>query len=83
VNHHHHHDDTRVEGQSTLSEREKLGKLLEFWINHNDDHANIYREWSGKAGSENLGEVANLLEQASELTLSINELFKQAIKRLR
>jgi hypothetical protein len=82
VNHHHHHEDTRVESQASLSEREKLGKLLEFWIKHNDDHANTYREWSKKACSENLGEVVDLLEEASELTLSINGLFKQAIKKL-
>jgi hypothetical protein len=82
VNHHDHHEDT-VEGHSSLSEREKLGKLLEFWIKHNDDHVTIYREWSKKAGSENLGEIAHLLEEASERTLSINELFKQAIKKLR
>lgn len=82
MNHHHHHEDTRIEGQSSLSEREKLGKLLEFWIKHNDDHVNTYREWSKKAGSENLGEVVHLLEEASELTLSINELFRQAIKEL-
>ncbi|MBE9523268.1 MAG: hypothetical protein IME95_08755, partial [Proteobacteria bacterium] len=44
---------------------------------------NTYREWSKKAGSENLGEVVHLLEEASELTLSINELFKQAMKELR
>ena len=83
MNHHHHHEDTRIEGQSSLSEREKLGKLLEFWIKHNDDHVNTYREWSKKAGSENLGEVVDLLEEASELTLSINELFRKAIKELR
>jgi len=83
VNHHHHHEDTRIERQSSLSEREKLGKLLEFWIKHNDDHVNTYREWSKKAGRENMGEVVNLLEEASELTLSINELFKQAMKELR
>jgi hypothetical protein len=83
VNHHDHHEDTGIEGQSGLSEREKLGKLLEFWIKHNDDHVNTYREWSKKAGSENLGEIEHLLKEACERTLSINELFKQAIKKLR
>ncbi|MBW2339879.1 MAG: hypothetical protein JRF50_05945 [Deltaproteobacteria bacterium] len=80
---HHHHEDTSVEDQSSLSVREKLAKLLEFWIKHNDDHANTYCEWSKKARSENLVEVVRLLEEASELTLSINELFKQAMKGLR
>ena len=83
MNHHHHHEDTRVEDQSSLSEMEKLSKLLEYWIKHNDDHVNTYHEWSKKAGSENLVEVVHLLEEASELTLSINELFKQAMKELR
>ena len=83
MNHHHHHEDTRVEDQGSLSQREKLGKLLEFWIKHNDNHVSTYREWSKKAGSENLGKVQHLLEKASELTLSINELFRRAIKELR
>lgn len=83
MNEHHHHDDTDITGDVVLSEKEKLHKLLGFWIKHNEDHAKTYREWSEKAGSEHLGEVKNLLEKAYQLTLSINTLFTEAIEKLR
>ena len=79
---HHHHEDKHVEGQSRLSEREKMGKLLEYWIKHNEEHSKTYLEWSKRADSEGLKDVVGLLQEASEITMSINQLFKNAIKRL-
>lgn len=82
MNHHHHHEDIHIEGQGKLSEREKLGKLLEYWIKHNEEHAKTYLEWSKKADSNSLEDVVGLLKEASEITMSINDLFEKAIKKL-
>ncbi len=82
MNHHHHHEDIHIEGQGKLSEREKLGKLLEYWIKHNEEHVKTYLEWSKKADSNSLEDVVGLLKEASEITMSINELFEKAIKKL-
>lgn len=82
MNHHHHHEHEHIEGRSKLSEREKLGKLLEYSIKHNEEHAKSYLEWSKKADGEGLKHVVALLEEASELTMSINQLFKKAVKML-
>lgn len=82
MNHDHHHEDKRVEGQSKLSEGEKLGKLLEYWIKHNEEHAKTYLEWAKKADGEGLKDVVSLLEEASELTMSVNRLFEKAIEGL-
>ena len=82
MNHHHHHEDQRVEGQGRLSEKEKLGKLLDYWIKHNEEHAKTYLEWSKKADDQGLKDVVRLLEEASELTMSTNQLFKRALERL-
>ena len=82
MNHHHHHEDIHIEGQGKLSEREKLGKLLEYWIKHNEEHFKTYLEWSKKADSNSLEDVVGLLKEASEITMSINELFEKAIKKL-
>ncbi|MCK4793176.1 MAG: hypothetical protein KAV87_56115 [Desulfobacteraceae bacterium] len=82
MNHHHHHEDIHIEGQGKLSEREKLGKLLEYWIKHNREHAKTYLEWSKKADSNSLEDVVGLLKEASEITMSINDLFEKAIKKL-
>jgi len=79
---HYHRDHGSANEQDSLSEREKLEKLLEHWIKHNDDHIKTYREWSEKAGAENLQDIATLLEEACELTASLNKLFKKAIEKL-
>ena len=82
MNHHHHHEDNGAEVKGTLSEREKLGRLLEYWIKHNEEHANTYLEWSKKANTEELKDVAEILEEASNTALSLNALFKEALKKL-
>ena len=79
---HHHHDHGTATEQGSLSEKEKLERLLEHWIKHNDDHIKTYREWSEKAKSQNLQDVGTLLEEACEITGSLNQLFKRAIEKL-
>ena len=79
---HDHLDHGTAFGQDGLSEREKLERLLEHWIKHNDDHIKTYREWSEKAKAQDLQDVATLLEEACEITGSLNELFKRAIEKL-
>lgn len=82
MNHHHHHEDTSAELKGALSEREKLGRLLEYWIKHNEEHANTYLEWSKKATTWEIKDVAEILEEAANTTLSLNALFKEALKKL-
>ena len=77
MTHHHKHDH---EIQSTLSFDEKMIKLLEHWIKHNDDHAQTYRDWAQKAKEKNKGKAALMLEDAAEMTLSISKKFEAAIK---
>jgi len=74
---HHHHDH---EIQSLLSFEEKMIKLLEHWIKHNDDHAQTYRDWAQKAKEKNKVKAALMLEDAAEMTLSISKKFESAIK---
>jgi len=52
--HHHHHHDHDHEIESTLSFDEKMIKLLEHWVKHNDDHAETYRGWAKKAKEKNM-----------------------------
>jgi len=74
---HHHHDH---EIQSSLSFDEKMIKLLEHWIKHNDDHAQTYRDWAQKAQEKNKIKTALMLEEAAEMTLSISKKFESAKK---
>ena len=74
--HHHHHHDHDI--QSTLSFDERMIKLLEHWIKHNDDHARTYRDWGQKAKEEGMPETAALLEEAAEITNRISKKFEEA-----
>jgi len=80
--HHHHHEDNDAELKDALTDKEKLGKLLNYWMKHNQEHANTYLEWSKKATTEELMDVAEILEEASNRALSLNALFREALKKL-
>jgi hypothetical protein len=77
MTHHNHEHDHTHEIQSTLSFDEKMIKLLEHWIRHNDDHAETYRDWAKKAKEKNMDEAGSLLEDAAEMTLMISKKFKE------
>ncbi len=78
--HHHDHDHEIV---STLSFDEKMIKLLEHWVKHNDDHAETYRDWAKKAKEKNMDEAGSLLEDAAEMTLEISKKFEEAARIIR
>jgi hypothetical protein len=88
--HHHRHDNLpasasqRQAGEinSTLSFDEKMIKLLEHWIKHNEDHARTYRDWAQKAKEKNKEKAAQLLEDAADMTLVIGRKFESAVKLL-
>lgn len=73
---HHSHDHPDIEQQ--LSFEEKLIKLVEHWIRHNDDHAENYRKWAKKATQHQLAEAGDLLDKAAEMTDLISQNFKAA-----
>ena len=73
----HHH-----EVQSGISFEEKLVKLLQHWIKHNEDHAGTYLEWINKPEIKDMKKVIALLEEASELTHQINKKFEEALQSL-
>lgn len=61
-----------------MSFDEKIAKLFEHWIKHNDDHARTYKEWSKKAAAENRAAVSSLLDEAADMTLQISKKFEAA-----
>ena len=77
---HHHHDH---EIQSSLSFDEKMIKLIEHWIKHNDDHAATYRDWAKKAKEKKMDEAGSLLEDAAEMTLVISKKFEEAAELIK
>ena len=81
THHHNHRHDHEV--QSTLTFDEKMIKLLEHWIKHNDDHAATYRDWAQKAKEKDMDEAGSLLEDAAEMTLEISKKFEEAAKLIK
>jgi hypothetical protein len=56
--------------------REKLHILLDYWIEHNSEHEQEFRDWADKVGSSS-AEVAQQLQKAAiKMTAVSDELMK-------
>jgi hypothetical protein len=80
---HPHHGGHHGNPQAELSFDEKLIKLLEHWIRHNQEHAQTYGDWAEKAAADSKGEVAALLEDAVRLSMDLDRKFEQALTKMR
>lgn len=65
-----------------MNDLEKLRHLLGHWIEHNAEHAEIYRNWAGKMASLGKGEIAAVLERLCEETRRLDGLFEEAKKKI-
>jgi hypothetical protein len=74
--HTHHHDDT----QADLTFEQRMLRMLDHWIKHNESHALTYKDWAAKARQNKLLEVEKLLNDVAESTLKVNSQFKDAKK---
>ena len=74
--HHHHHHD---ESHSELPFEEKLAKILDHWIKHNEDHAQNYKKWAQEAKTKGLTEAGELLLEAADISLGINQKLEKAL----
>ena len=80
--HHHGHSHSHDHAEGKLSEPQKLAKLLQHWIRHNDDHANNYIDWAEKADGMGLADTAEHLRSAAELTHAVSRAFEAAAKAI-
>ncbi|MCL4492103.1 MAG: hypothetical protein M1510_09425 [Nitrospirae bacterium] len=64
-----------------MDELEKLKKLLHHWLEHNDGHAETYREWSEKALAHGNRELSEVLGRLYNETKKMRGLFEEAIKK--
>jgi len=80
--HGHHHDHTQ-HTDGTLSFEDKMIKLLEHWIKHNDDHADSYRDWAQKAQSHGMPEAGAQLLEVVELTAGLTAKFERILATLK
>jgi len=74
--HHHHHDH---DSHDEIPFNEKLDRIIRHWIKHNEDHASNYRNWAENAKANDQHRAAVLLEEAADMSLSVNQKFKAAL----
>ena len=72
--HDHHHDVT-----SDLTFEEKLIKMLEHWLKHNQDHVHTYQKWAERARAHDLLQTGILIDEIAEITRGIDEKIKAAL----
>lgn len=78
--HHHHHDHGHThEAPAEMTVADKLAKLLDHWMKHNEEHASTYLTWAARAKENGLGEVEAQLKEAAEKTRSISGNFEAAL----
>jgi len=78
THHHDHHHDVK----SDLTFEEKLIKLLDHWLKHNQDHADTYREWAERARTNHLSEIGALLDEVADMSETMDDKFRDARERL-
>jgi len=83
MSHRHSHHGHDHHSHAALSDKEKLIKMIDHWIQHNLEHANSYREWAGRAKDLGEAEVAQILEEIGRQTTLQNKNMEKALKLLK
>lgn len=81
--HHSHHGQGNTDAAATPSDMDKLIKIMEHWISHNEDHAQSYRDWAHRAKDLGSDQVAQILETVAADTLRQNQEMGKALAILR
>ena len=63
-------------------EKTKLRTLLNYWIGHNKEHSQEFREWASKASGFGETEVSEEILAAAQEMDRANESLSRALKRL-
>jgi hypothetical protein len=61
---------------------QELKVRLGYWIHHNREHGDEFREWAGKAGEAGMDSVETRLTQASDLMAEATAALESALKAL-
>jgi hypothetical protein len=63
-------------------EKLRLVKLVEHWIEHNDEHGNRFSEEAEKAENMGLKKAADEMRKAAEASKEVTSTLKKALKLL-
>ena len=65
-----------------MDEKDKLRKLLSYWVEHNEEHSGEFKEWAEKARGMGEAEVADEIMQAVENMDRVSKILSKTLKRL-
>ncbi|MEW5744216.1 MAG: ABC transporter ATP-binding protein [Nitrospirota bacterium] len=80
VHTHIHHKNTEV---TVMNDLDKLKHLLHHWREHNDEHAQTYKDWADKALGLGNKELSEVLERLYQDTKRMSALFDQATRLIK
>jgi hypothetical protein len=63
-------------------QKQKLTVLLEYWIKHNEEHGDEFKEWADKADALEGIDIRGELMQACEEMGRVNVLLLRALEKL-
>ncbi len=63
-------------------EKTKLKTLLDYWVEHNQEHSQEFKDWVDKARALGEKEVADELLLASQEMDKVSEILSKTLKRL-
>ncbi len=63
-------------------EKARLRTLLNYWIHHNEEHSQEFREWAKKVKVSGEAEASEEIEQAAQEMDKTSESLSQALRRL-
>ncbi len=65
------------------TEKQKLAVLLDYWVKHNKEHGEEFREWAKKAGDSGQVSVRDSILRAANLINEANESLFKALEALK
>jgi len=65
-----------------VDEKMKLSTMLNYWMEHNKEHSQEFREWADKAGGFGEAKVSEEILAAAQEMDRANESLSRALKRL-
>jgi hypothetical protein len=83
AHHHSHTSDQQEQSEGKLCMPEKLLKLVEFWLHHNEEHARSYRTWAGRAREMGFDDVGHILEVLAGEALLSNRNLERVLSLLK
>jgi len=80
--HHEHHGHGHSHDGDSIDFDTKATKLIDHWIQHNNDHGQNYLRWAGEFKDHGLTEAGDLLADAEALTRQITQILSKAAQLL-